>query len=211
MNLLKPSTSNLGRACGLLFGIPWTILSGAFLVFAAAGVIEDPAHSILPAAPMILASLASVAIGLAMIGAGILPWIAGIRMAKPDITFSSSSVRVGEGFTVHYSQAFKRKSDVKGIRICLILRERATYVQGKNTATVAHEEVASEYEFPPKVYEAGELLAFSRSLEIPRNGMHTFRSPRNEIAWLLRVKMNVAGWPDYNEEFEIAVQPTLAR
>jgi hypothetical protein len=212
MNLRKPSSgTGLGRACGLLFGIPWTIMSGGFLVFAIASAIEDPAHSIITAVPMILFPLAFAAIGLAMIGYSVIPWIAGMRVALPDITLSSDTVRVGESFTVHYSQTFKRKSDVKGIRISLILRERATYQSGKNSATATHEEVAAEYDFAPKVYEAGELLSFSRGMEIPRNGMHTFRGQRNQITWVLRVKVDVAGWPDYGEDFDLAVQPEMAR
>ena len=212
MNALKPSRGReLGRACGVLFGIPWTLCACVFLVFAAGSLIQDPQQDLLPALPAILISLLFIVIGLAMITAGVLPWIARMRVAKPEISLSTGTLRVGDGFSVYYAQTFKQTSDVKGIKLQLILRERATYQRGTDTTTVTHEETAAEYDFPAKVYESGEQLSFSRSMEIPPDGMHTFRGRRNQILWLLRVKVDIAGWPDYCEDFELFVQPSAGR
>jgi len=212
MNMLKPSSgTRLGRGCGLSFGIPWTLIAGVFLVSAAASLIEDPAHNIFPAAPVILVSLVFVAIGLMIISASVIPWIAELRISKPEVAISKNSVRIGDGFSVSYSQTFRQKADVRGIKVSLVKREQATYSSGSSSTTVAHEEPAAEYEYPAKTYEAGEILSFSRGMEIPQNGMHTFRSAHNQIAWLMRVKMDVAGWPDYLEDFEVYVQPSVGR
>jgi len=210
MNPLKSSQSNIGRACGTLTGVPVVIVAGAFVAFAAAGVLENPAENILPALPILAFSLAFLAVGLVIVLAGLIPWIAGMRVARPDISLSAGAVRVGEGFTVHYAQTFRRTSEVRDIRLRLILRERATYRHGKSSSTVTYEEVAAEFEFPAKTYEAGEQLSFSRGMEIPRGGMHTFRGHRNRIEWLLRAKVEIAGWPDYLEDFELAVEPAMA-
>jgi hypothetical protein len=212
MNALKPARgAGLGRACGVLFGIPWTLFACVFLVIAAGSLSQDWQQNPIPALMAILVSLVFVAIGLAIIAAGLLPLIAGMRVAKPDISLSTSTLGVGEGFSVYYAQTFKQTSEVKGIRLQLILRERATYRRGTDTTTVTHEETAAEYEFPAKTYEAGEQITFSRSMEIPTDGMHTFRGIRNQITWLLRVKVDIAGWPDYCEDFELYVPPSAGR
>jgi hypothetical protein len=210
MNFLKPSGSAFGRACGMLTGFSLTLLAGVFVVFAAAAGFEDPAGNILHALPLLIFSLAFLAFGLVITLSGLIPWIAGMRVSRPDIALSTGAVRVGEGFTVQYAQTFRRVSEVKSIRLQLILRERATYRHGKSTSTAVHEETAAEYEFPAKVFQAGEPLSFSRGMEIPRTGMHTFQGFRNRIDWLLRVKVDIAGWPDYREDFEIFVEPAMA-
>ena len=72
-------------------------------------LVEDPkswytsGSSILCAFPFFLA-------GLAIIAAGVLPWIAGLRIGKPDVSISSNSVRVGDAFSVSYSQYFGKDS-----------------------------------------------------------------------------------------------------
>jgi hypothetical protein len=211
MNTLKPSSSRLRPACGLFFGIPLTLVACIFLTGAAVSLIEDPARNIFPAAPIIITSAVFTAIGLAIVVASVIPWIAGMRVARPEITLSSSTLRVGDGFSVHYAQTFKKQTEVNGIRLLLILREQATYRRGTDTTTVRHEQTAAEFEFPAKVYETGEQISFSRSMDIPRNGMHTFRGLRNQITWQLRVKVDIAGWPDYSEDFELYVQPSAGR
>ena len=212
LNALEPSRgAQIGRACGVLFGIPWTLCACLFLVLAVGGFSQDPKGSLLPVLPAVLVSLLFIVIGLAMIIAGVLPWIARMRVAKPEISLSTSTLSVGEGFSVYYAQTFKQTSDVQGIKLQLILRERATYQRGTDTTTVTHDETAAEYAFPAKVYESGEQLSFSRSMEIPPDGMHTFRGRRNKILWLLRVKVDIAGWPDYSEDYELFVQPSAGR
>jgi hypothetical protein len=212
VNALQPSRgAQIGRACGVLFGIPWTLCACVFLALAVGSFSQNSEGGLLPILPVILISLLFIGIGLAMIIAGVLPWIARMRVAKPEISLSTSTLSVGEGFSVYYAQTFKQTSDVQGIKLQLILRERATYRRGTDTTTVTHEETAAEYVFPAKVYESGEQLSFSRSMEIPPDGMHTFRGRRNKILWLLRVKVDIAGWPDYSEDYELFVQPSAGR
>jgi hypothetical protein len=133
-----------------------------------------------------------------------------MRAGNPEVAVSNSAVRVGDGFSVGYSQAFKRRAEVRGGSVALVQRERATHTSGSSSTTVTHEETAETFEIPAGTFAAGDVLAFSRGMRIPPAGMHTFKARHNEIAWLLRVKVDIAGWPDYREYFEIAVQPQRA-
>jgi hypothetical protein len=212
MKTLKPRASaGVGRACLFLFGTVWTAFSCFFLIAPLGMLLFNPKHNWVVALPTALFSLPFIAVGLGMIAYSILPWIAGMRVSNPDVTISSSSLRVGDRFTIAYAQTFKRGSEVKRINFSLLQRETVRYQQGDSTATVHHDETAAEFEYPAQRYEAGDSLAFSRSMEIPRTGMHTFHATHNDIAWLLEVKVDIAGWPDYREAFDIQVAPLLAR
>jgi hypothetical protein len=212
MNTLKsPMGTAMGRGCLILFGAVWILFSCIFLFGPLGRLLAGSKPDWISSLPMAVFSLLFITIGLGMIAFGIFPWIAGIRISKPEVTVSSTSLRVGDSFTIGYSQTFKHRTDVKGVRFSLLQRETAIYQSGKSMATVTHDETAAEFEYPGQRYEAGDSLVFSRSMEIPRDWMHSFRSTHNSVTWLLQAKVNVAGWPDYREDFEIQVQPFLAR
>jgi hypothetical protein len=37
--------------------------------------------------------------------------------------------------------------------------------------------------------------------------MHTFAAPRNTLHYLVRVRVEMPGWPDVREEYEVRVPP----
>lgn len=212
MNTLKsPMGTAMGRGCLIMFGAVW-ILFSCFFLFGLLGILLAGSKpnwmTVLPSA---LFSLPFIAVGLAIIAYAILPWISAIRVSKPDITVSSASLSLGDSFTIDYSQVFKSRTEVKGVKFSLLQRETVVYQSGDSVVTAHHDETAAEFEYPGQRYEAGDSLVFSRSMEIPRDWMHSFRSTHNSVTWLLQAKVNVAGWPDYREDFEIQVQPFLAR
>jgi hypothetical protein len=211
VNKLKPgSGSSQSRGCGVLFGLFFISTAVPGLIVSIKTLLADPESDRLSYGASTLCTSLFLVIGLIIIGASVIPWIAELRMGKPEISISSGSVRVGDGFSVNFSQTFKKQADVKGIRMALVKQERATYSDGSNFTTVTHEETAAEVAFPARVYEAGELLTFSRGMQIPHDGMHTFHAKYNAIAWLLQVKVDIAGWPDYRQDLEIQVLPGRA-
>jgi len=54
-------------------------------------------------------------------------------------------------------------------------------------------------------------LSFTKQMEIPGNAMHSFSCMHNWIYWLVRVKGDIPGRPDFREEFELRVVPFLER
>jgi hypothetical protein len=208
VNRLKTGSGNaLARGCGVLFGLLFMLPSLPILIAAAAGLLRDPENNLITAAVAAVCAAPFFLIGAGIVVASLVPWIAGMRVGRPEVTVSNSSLRVGDGFSVAYAQTFKRRAEVRGVGVALVQRERATYTSGSSSTTVSHEEEAETFEIPARTFEAGDVLSFSRGVRIPPTGMHTFKSRHNEIAWLLRVKVDVAGWPDYREYFEVAVQP----
>jgi hypothetical protein len=205
MNELKPSTK--GRSIFMiLFGIVSTFIACALIIAPLGKVLN---HSQEGGIDLYLASLLLFAcVGLVITGLGIFPWIAWLRVSPPEVTLDKTEMILGGSFTVSYSQNFKNRSDVRGIQLSLVMCETARYRRGKNNYVARHEETAAEFDQPGRTYETGDTLAFSQTIDIPRNGMHTFHGMHNAIDWQLRVKVNIAGWPDYEDAFDLDVRPS---
>jgi hypothetical protein len=207
MTELKSSTRTRSVLL-IVFGVAWTVVAGAFIYRPMETLFT---HSLEDGIGRMLLLAIFPAIGLVLIAIGIYPWIAWLRVSRPEITIDKTALAVGESFTVGYSQNFKRRSEVRGIRLSLVMRERANYRRGKNSVTVRHDETIAEYDHPGQTYEADDELTFSQTIGIPKTGMHTFHATHNSIDWELRVKVDVAGWPDYRDTFDLQVRPGPAR
>jgi hypothetical protein len=189
----------------ILLGAAWTVVSGAFIFLTMETLYTRPPDGTFDWFFLLL--FLPPAVGLVMIAIGIYPWIAWLRVSRPEITIDKTALAVGESFTVGYLQNFKRRSDVRGIQLALAMRERATYRSGKNRVTVQHEEIIAQFDHPGQTYETDDELKFSQTIDIPKTGMHTFLALHNSIDWELRVKVDIAGWPDYRDAFAIQVLP----
>ncbi|RME75126.1 MAG: hypothetical protein D6784_08560 [Chloroflexi bacterium] len=177
------------------FAVVWMLmawLSGGGIVFALFGI------------PFVV-------IGLVMIAIGAMQFVARARVGTPTITVSSDTLRVGERFTCHVEHTFKSNVNAGRILLQLVQRETARYRRGTDTYTVTHEDIAAEFDLPARAYRRGETLYDDRTLQIPRQGMHTFKAINNQIQWFVRMKIEVTGWPDVVQEKELVVLPELVK
>ena len=197
---LKSSNSGFGRACILVFGV---IFGGAGCLVSGGALV---AGSIFGA----LFGLPFLAIGIGFLIWGILPWVVGMKMGKPDVSLSKTAVGVGEPFTFTYRQTFSKPVTVNGMSIQFLMRESATYQQGTDTYTVTHEKIADEVKHPARNFGIGEVFTENRTFQVPPDGMHTFLANRNKIRWHIRMRVEIAGWPDLREEYEVQVLPQRA-
>ncbi len=189
----------------ILFGAVWTAITSALIFLPMETLLTRPLDGNLDW--VLLLPFLLPAVGLVLIAIGIYPWIAWWRVSRPEITVDKTALAVGESFSVGYLQNFKRRSEVRGIQLALVMRERATYRSGKNRVTVQHDEVIAQFDRPGQTYETNDELKFTQTIDIPKTGMHTFGALHNSIDWELRVKVDIAGWPDYRDAFAIQVLP----
>ena len=203
-----------GRGCLAAFALIWTCSSCIPLIGSAGGILAaftDPesnlglvellASTLLPA----VFTLPFLAIGLGLLAFAVWPWIARARVSTPEVSVSNTSLRVGGEFSLTYQQTFKSAIEVKRILFQLIFRETATYQRGTDTVTVHHDNAIQEFEIPGRRFEAGETFRDQRRLQIPPQAMHTFLAPRNKLQWMIKAKVEMAGWPDFNEDYPITV------
>jgi len=52
------------------------------------------------------------------------------------------------------------------------------------------------------------LLEARAELRLPRGAMHSFLAEHNQVRWKLVVRGDIAGWPTFEREFPIVVQPS---
>ncbi len=131
------------------------------------------------------------------------------KVGKPTVTVPTT-LRVGDKFDLQYHHTFNQQITCEKFSVQLIFEERATYSQGSNTRTVTHEQIIAETGFPTRVFQPGDMIADSLSWQIPRDAMHTLKAPRNVLRWVVRLKLIIPKYPDYQDEYEINVLPEIA-
>lgn len=160
--------------------------------------------------PWLLLFMPFALIGLGFLGWALLPLVARVRLASPDVQVSNDAPHIGEGITFTYRQVVKGDVPVDSLRVHLVFTETARRGDGKNSQTRTHEVVVGRHEEPGRAYRAGEVIERTVSFRIPPDGMHTFITSHNKLQWEIRVRLAVPGWPDFNDAYEIKVQPERA-
>lgn len=150
-----------------------------------------------------------VLVGLVILVLGLLGYYTRMRVGKPEILLSSSTLRVGESFTVSFVHSFARSITVDNISLQLIFRETATYQQGTDTRTVTHDHIIDERQEPGGVFQSGSLINQTYEFQIPADGMHNVDVRRNKLQWYLIMKMGVPRLPDFIEQRELEVIPEM--
>ena len=52
-----------------------------------------------------------------------------------------------------------------------------------------------------------QMLSGSTSFAVPSDALPSFASENNKVIWSIKAQLEIANWPDSDEEFEILVRP----
>jgi hypothetical protein len=211
INPLKPAGGPLRNrlACLVPVALVWVTVSciSALFIIVPAWQSGDKTGLWIGLGVGLLFEIPFALVGIGLLVMALRPAAARLAVAPPQISLTKQAVRVGEGFGLTFQQAFKRSTEVQQAEIKFVLRETARYRRGTDTYTVKHEHLIDSTLLPPRRYEAGETLTDSHTFTVPAGGMHTFQAGNNRLDWLLIVKLVMAGWPDFNEEYAVTVLP----
>lgn len=192
--LPPPSVANV---FGLLFAaVFWNLVTLPFVVVA----ILERSFGLAAFVSIFVA----VGIFLAVFAAkGIL---ARAKLARVEL--SEEPVFVGDEVTIHVEQ--RGKAQVNRFEVDLVCRETVTFTVGTDTRSEDHDVFAqSLVDAGPVALARGERWPHQVTVRLPSNLPGTFRSARNAIRWLVRVRADIAGWPDYDELYELRVLPKV--
>jgi len=193
---LKPKATPLGKLIGLIFaslfwnGLVWTVAWFA--------VIRGEERG-----PVIIIVLGLFALIGLLIIYGTLRQVLVLFNPRPRLTLSPGSPRLGE---VAYLQwrLTGATGGARSLRVTLEGREEVRYRRGTDThtevkafATLAIVDTSDSY----------QLLSGSTSFAVPADSLPTFASENNKVIWTLKAQLEIANWPDSDEEFEILVRP----
>lgn len=131
------------------------------------------------------------------------------RMKVPRVEVSEEPVFLGDVLRVRVDQ--RGPATIARLQVDLLCRERVSYTVGTDTRTEEHDAFHVELLCADERRRLGFGESWTHDLEttIPPSAPHSFASANNAIAWLVRVRADIAGWPDYDETYELRVLPRI--
>lgn len=193
---LKPKVSPLGKLVGLIVasviwnGITWTIAW-----FAVIRAQEREGCVVVFLAVFAL-------IGLLLIY-GMLRQVLVLFNPRPRLTLSPASLKLGE---VAYLQwrLTGATGGARRLQVTLEGKEEVRYRRGTST----HTETKAFATLPiVDSSDSYQMLSGSTSFAVPSDTLPSFASENNKVIWTLKAQLEIANWPDSDEEFEILVRP----
>jgi hypothetical protein len=95
------------------------------------------------------------------------------------------------------------------LRLSLVCQEKATFQQGTNTRTEIRQVADHEiFRGEDLIVTSQKPLEVLRPFQVPARAMHSFRSARNEIRWMLVVEAQSERWPAIHRTFPVVVYPS---
>jgi hypothetical protein len=180
----------------------WNGIVAIFIVMAANSFAQDK-----PDWPLVLFIVPFVIAGLGLLVYLIRQIMITTGVGPTRVEISAHPLAPGEPYELFLSQAGRLA--MNWLEVWLACDEKASFRQGTDTRT----ETRRVYEdrcFVRSNFEIHQGLPFESrcSIRVPAGAMHSFQANHNEVSWKLVVKGSVIGWPDYQREFQIVVNPT---
>ncbi|MFL6194567.1 MAG: DUF3592 domain-containing protein [Thermoanaerobaculia bacterium] len=142
-----------------------------------------------------------VLVGLALVFAVVRQFLI-LFTPRPVLTLSPAVLSTGGGGWLQW-RLTGGAVGVRRLAVVLEGREEATYRRGTDTYTdrsvfvkVPILETADSYQIP------GGTATFT----VPAGTAPSFKADHNKIIWSLKVKCEIPGWPDSEEEYEVTVR-----
>jgi hypothetical protein len=100
---------------------------------------------------------------------------------------------------------------MNSLNVVLACDELATFRQGTDTRTETRR-VFEQTVYSREGFEIDPATPFEHEwqMQIPIGSMHSFKSTHNEVRWLLLVKGDVVGWPNFERDYPLIVYPSGA-
>jgi hypothetical protein len=128
-----------------------------------------------------------------------------LQLFNPVPVLEVNSTQLALGDTLEVSWSFKgRTSSVSNLKLLLVGAEHATYRRGTSVttddSTFFNASIAD-------VSQEMEIAHGSSSIDIPATTMHSFDGGNNKVKWVLRVRGEIANWPDIDTSFTLVLNP----
>ena len=193
---LKPRATPLRKLIGLLFasvvwnGIVWTIAWFA--------VIRSQEREGCIVAVLALFAL----IGLLLIYSTFRQLLV-LFNPRPRLTLSPGSLKLGEMAYLQW-RLTGATGGARRLQVILEGKEEVRYRRGTDT----HTEIKTFATVPVMdSTDSYQMLSGSTSFAVPADTLPTFASENNKVIWTIKAQLEIANWPDSEEEFEILVRP----
>jgi len=119
-------------------------------------------------------------------------------------------LHLDDGFEFNARFVPRADIDVNAVHAAFECVEKAYYRAGTRSRTytkVVYEERLTLSERGR--CRRGQVVRFGGFFKTPADGMCTFLGTNHSVTWRLRIRVDIARWPDVREEFELEVLPVL--
>jgi hypothetical protein len=179
----------------------WNGVVAIFVIRAVGGLLRGE-----PQWMLVMFVVPLVAAGIGLVAYLVRQVIITTGMGPTRLEISAHPLVPGQPYELFLSQAGRLA--MRRLEIWLACDEKATYHQGTDMRTETRR-VFQDRCFVRTDLEINRGLPFESRchLRVPPGAMHSFQADHNEVIWKLVVKGSVIGWPDYEREFQIVVNP----
>ncbi len=210
-----PSSTSPGRyllGC-LFFTLFWYGITAPFVVIMIASRLGATWAKPGPPWPIQLVIILFAIVGLSafvfLIYFSTTELLVSIGVRPTTVEISHHPLEPGAHLVVFLSQRARWTMKMNRLRLLCICEEQASRSGGRDSRTetrrVYEEEVLArdQLELQPSV-----PLEARAELRLPYGAMHSFLAEHNQLRWKLVVRGDIAGWPTFEREFPIVVQPS---
>lgn len=153
--------------------------------------------------------------GLILIIPGLFLTFPGLRRALAgakigEVTSTPLKMVVRPGHTVEVRARLDPKKDRTINAATAVLRGREIVISGKGSDRRVHMHEVYSREVAlsgSRELTAGKRATLEAEIELPDDAPYTFTSKHNEVAWDVRVSVDIPSWPDWHEEHKLVVWP----
>lgn len=193
---LKPKATPLAKLIGLIIAsLIWNGIVGT-IIWLAVFREENPEGCVM----VFLAVFAVV--GVLLIYATFRQFLV-LFNPRPRLTLSPGSLRLGETAYIQW-RLTGATGGARRLRVTLEGKEEVRYRRGTDT----HTETKTFATIPiVDATDSYQMLTGSTSFAVPPDALPSFASENNKIIWIIKAQLEIANWPDSDEEFEILVRP----
>jgi len=194
----KPLMGSGHPECGTCLGIV-LLIGGGFGLFAR---LTDPHVEgwVLPAA------LAALAVGVFAIGWGLRKRIAAMKLGRVAVRLRPKKVPPGGAPICSLTLSPKKDVQVNAVTAKVVRQE--TKVTGKKKSPTRHvdrQDLSSVTLVKDRALKAGTDLDLEWVAVVPDDASASMSKPRQQIAWFVHVHVDIANWPDYEEDYDLVV------
>ena len=135
-------------------------------------------------------------------------WLSRRKLGRVEI--DAEPAYLGSELRIHVEQGGPAR--INRFRVNLVCREEVKYTVGTDTRTENHD-VIDQLLLEDVAFRIGfrEQKSQELSAELPAGGPPSFASEHNTVAWSIRVRAEIDGWPDYDELFAFRALPRPGR
>jgi hypothetical protein len=193
---LKPQATPVGKLIGLTFfsliwnGLVWTVILVSFR------------NANRPVGCLIAFLSVFALVGLLLVYSAFRQFLI-LFNPRPKLTLSPGSLPLGGTVYLQWRLA-GGTGGVRRLKVTLEGKEEAKYQSGTSTSTDKE-----TFALIPLVDTADsyQMATGSTSFVMPADTMPSFRAEHNRIIWTIKAQLEIANWPDSEEEFEVLVRP----